>query len=801
MMTNNNSVRILVVEDTLSLLQLYSHLLNQAGYTVLEAGSGQAAKQIISEQHPDIVLLDRVLPDLDGSEICHWIKSSPEYAQTYVIMVSALRTSDDDRLGGLEAGADDYLVKPVGRRELLARVNVAARLKTAQWALQASEAKHRTLTENSPDLIIRLDPAGQPIYANQRLRSLLKVDPADFLAHGWQVLQMPADMVCRLRRACELIALTGEEQRIDVTHQVGGELRFMDARLVPEFNRDGSVSSILAVLRDFTDHIRAEQVISRLAAVVQQTHDPVVMTDQHGMIEYINQAFQTLTGCDERCIGQTIGAILGTADENQDNILQHFAAVQAGQKSWEGVSYFQRADGQRCEVEASIFPITDIHGNITSLVGMLRDLTERRRSEREREALLAIAGALRKATTRDEIVTVVLDQIMAMLNVEGAALATLDSETGETVIERAVGEHSYMTGARYKEPTGVMEQILSTGQPYLLNELHLPQVPAAIREADIVHVFLGVPMIVEQRGIGVIWIGSVHKISQKSSDILFALAEMAANSLHRVALYEELQAYAADLERRVAERTWELAEANQRLLELDRLKSKFVSNVSHELRTPISNLKLYMSLLKRGKSEKRAHYEAMLEVSVQRLGQLVEDILNLSRLEIAQYQPRDFAPTDFNAIVSQTVNLHLPQAESNGVTLQLDVDEELPLIYGDYNQLSQLVSNLVVNALNYTPAGCVEVTTYLPNGGSSIGLKVKDTGIGIMPEDQPHVFERFYRGSHRQADHIPGTGLGLAIVKEIVEIHHGSIQLESHPDVGTQVHVILPVQADPGVGD
>src|SRR5690606_32866185 len=141
---------------------------------------------------------------------------------------------------------------------------------------------------------------------------------------------------------------------------------------------------------------------------------------------------------------------------------------------------------------------------------------------------------LRKATTRDEIVTVVLDQIMAMLNVEGAALATLDSETGETVIERAVGEHSYMTGARYKEPTGVMEQILSTGQPYLLNELHLPQVPAAIREADIVHVFLGVPMIVEQRGIGVIWIGSVHKISQKSSDILFALAEMAANSLHRV---------------------------------------------------------------------------------------------------------------------------------------------------------------------------------------------------------------------------------------------------------------------------
>src|SRR5690606_34030213 len=123
--------------------------------------------------------------------------------------------------------------------------------------------------------------------------------------------------------------------------------------------------------------------------------------------------------------------------------------------------------------------------------------------------------------------------------------------------------------------------------------------------------------------------------------LLEAIADMAANTLHRVARFEELEQYASDLEMRVSSRTREMAEANQQLRELDRLKSKFVSNVSHELRTPISNLKLYMSLLQRGKPEKRAHYEAMLQTSSERLGQLVEDILNLSRLEIAHYQPRE----------------------------------------------------------------------------------------------------------------------------------------------------------------
>ncbi len=207
-----------------------------------------------------------------------------------------------------------------------------------------------------------------------------------------------------------------------------------------------------------------------------------------------------------------------------------------------------------------------------------------------------------------------------------------------------------------------------------------------------------------------------------------------------------------------------------------------------------------MSLLQRGKPEKRPHYESMLQLSVERLGQLVEDILNLSRLEIAHYQPRELGLTDLNALISQIVTLHQPQAEAAGLELAFQADSTLPLVDGDYNQLSQLVTNLVVNSLHYTRQGSVNVITETLRSQDQVRLYIQDTGVGILPEDVPHVFERFYRGNHRQAEDIPGTGLGLAIVREIVEIHHGEITVSSQVDEGTCFEVTLPVaQSDGGM--
>ena len=135
---------------------------------------------------------------------------------------------------------------------------------------------------------------------------------------------------------------------------------------------------------------------------------------------------------------------------------------------------------------------------------------------------------------------------------------------------------------------------------------------------------------------------------------------------------DEIRRLNEDLEQRVVERTRELAEANARLTELDQLKSKFVSDVSHELRTPIANLKLYIDLLERGKPEKQTHYVAVLQQQVHRVAALVDDILDLSRLERRKEQGLIYRAVALNEVVDQVVLAHQPRAEADGLLLTFE---------------------------------------------------------------------------------------------------------------------------------
>jgi PAS domain S-box-containing protein len=259
-----------------------------------------------------------------------------------------------------------------------------------------------------------------------------------------------------------------------------------------------------------------------------------------------------------------------------------------------------------------------------------------------------------------------------------------------------------------------------------------------------------------------------------------------------------------------------------RLRELDRLKSKFVSNVSHELRTPLTNIKMYVSLLKSGKAEKRARYLEVIERESNRLGMLIEDILSLSSLEARETPPQRMLMV-VGEIVESVLSVHQPQAESKAIDLSAQVAPSLPLIKADRNQIIQMLTNLVSNALNYTPEeGSVRVSAFqvqvtqgmanvvhgaegemgekatlaLPLGGVRdgmwIAIRVSDTGIGIPTEDLERVFDRFYRGRVENLG-IPGTGLGLPIVREILDLHKGHVFVESEEGVGSTFTVLLPV--------
>ncbi len=235
-----------------------------------------------------------------------------------------------------------------------------------------------------------------------------------------------------------------------------------------------------------------------------------------------------------------------------------------------------------------------------------------------------------------------------------------------------------------------------------------------------------------------------------------------------------------------------------RLQELDRLKSQFVNTVSHELRTPLTNFKLYLSLLERGMAERREEYLAVLQRETARLERLISNLLDLSRLEETRHVTRR-QPLDLTGLVAQVVETHLPQAQEKQLTLSYrPADQPLPPLWGDRDELVQMLTNLVANALAYTPpGGCVEVSsrpgTMLDAQSGAAIIEVRDTGIGIAEQDMLHIFDRFYRGANTVHGEVPGTGLGLAITKEIVERHQGTIEVRSQLGQGSTFRVFLPL--------
>ncbi len=228
---------------------------------------------------------------------------------------------------------------------------------------------------------------------------------------------------------------------------------------------------------------------------------------------------------------------------------------------------------------------------------------------------------------------------------------------------------------------------------------------------------------------------------------------------------------------------------------LDRMKSQFVSTVSHELRTPITTIKLYVALLRRCAPDKRDEYLDALSREADHQARLLEDILQLLRIDAGRMDLR-LEPTPLNPLIDGAVGSYRLLAEENGLLLQRHLADPSPLVYVDAERTTWVLRNLLGNAIRYTQqGGRVEIVTRREElaGRSWATVTVSDTGIGISEDELPHIFERFYRGERPRQMQMPGTGLGLAIVKEIVELHGGRVTVTSRVDEGATFIVWLPL--------
>lgn len=238
----------------------------------------------------------------------------------------------------------------------------------------------------------------------------------------------------------------------------------------------------------------------------------------------------------------------------------------------------------------------------------------------------------------------------------------------------------------------------------------------------------------------------------------------------------------------------ELREKHAQLKELDDLKSRFVSNVSHELRTPLAVIKLYATLARKGRPEKQLHYLQTIEQETHRLETMVENILDLTRMDrqALRVSPEWVAAEE---IISQVMQVYEETAQKRGIELRNHVRGELEPLWADKNHLIQMLTNLVDNALKYTPRGghvWVAARTISDDAQPLLEIAVGDTGVGIPKDEQEKVFDRFYRGSNNTPGST-GTGLGLAIVQELMTQHKGKVALKSQDGEGSVFALQFPL--------
>ena len=297
----------------------------------------------------------------------------------------------------------------------------------------------------------------------------------------------------------------------------------------------------------------------------------------------------------------------------------------------------------------------------------------------------------------------------------------------------------------------------------------------------------------------------IFKDSSFSSDdatCFQTIARQAALPLKNATLYQEIK------------------ETNHKLEKLERLKSEFISIVSHELRTPLTSIKNSLDILKSGKcGDVTSNMEKFLDMAgrnVQRLSGIINDLLDLSKIEAGKM---DFVFKDMNihSVVDYVKSALSEVAKEHGLTLLAEETENLPDITADSQRLEQVLTNLVSNAIKFTPEGkTITIKTELINAadikchpyfeddikklsGDYIMVSVIDEGIGIAEKDLLHAFDKFAQLENSLSRKVGGSGLGLPIAKQLLEAHQGTIWCDSTPDVGSAFHFVVPVTKVPAM--
>ncbi len=825
---------ILVVDDDPQTVQMIGYILRKQDYEVAEALSGAEALEAVARRRPDLMLLDLMMPDMDGIEVCRRVRADPKLAQMPVVVLTA-KTHPADRAQGWQAGADDYITKPIDPTDLINRIRMALQrpgsdqrhgdllteiahgvvmtlnailawvlvvsedgrtLKSAATAAMAGEDMTRlflrAIKGGPGDITFPLAKQISPLcevaltdraLLDQTAAALGQMPGGDLLARGMETVS------ARTASVLPLIARGSTVGVLMVARLADMRLEAVDPRLLDVFASQAAMAvenaRLIRKLEQQEQETRREKSFHQ--TLVNTMGDGLLMLDRNFGISFVNRRLCRMLGYEEaELVGRPLSNLIHEGDRS---------SAEAWLNRGGGTSSFEkrlvRKDGSWLSVLAVHVPSSQTDfGDVI----VVTDLTEQKTREtalmRRTRQLTAINTAGRTMAASidfDSILQTILEETVRVLGARGGSILLIDEANAALIFRAVVGPRSEgLLGLKLPFGQGVIGWVAKTGQPALVDDVRKDErfyrgidQTTGLTTTNIV----AVPLLIKRNVIGVLEM--VNKVEgqfdEEDLSVTETLAQWAAVAIENAQLVHDLRARALELEKAYAE-----------LTEADKIKDELIQNVSHELRTPLTFILGYVELLAAGDLGPltEAHVNALniVKRKCMALTKVVNDIVALRRLEVAGLDRR---PVSLNGLIAQAAEAARITAEKSVQSVAAELPPRDVVASIDEERVGQVLDNLLNNAIKFSPS-TGRILLRLQDLEGDIRVEVEDQGIGIAPDKVERIFERFYQVDGSSTRRYGGVGLGLAICKEIVDAHGGKIWAESAPGRGSRFIFTLP---------
>ena len=790
-MSANARVNLLLVDDVEENLVALRAILEPLEQNLVLARSGEEALRELLLRDFACILLDVQMPGLDGFETASLIKQRERTRHVPIIFLTAISKDERHVFRGYTAGAVDYIFKPFEPELLRSKVSVFIDLHRKTQELQrqsqllrerelaeerrVSEERYRQLADAMPQIVWTSDPQGHATYYNRRWFEYTGMDLEDADETAWTRVVHPDDLPTAIARR-EATLVSGEIFEVEYRFRAAdGSYRWHLGRAVPIRGADDAIEFWIGTATDIHDH-----------KLIQQAQ------------EFLIDA----------------GALLGSSLDHVESLRALAQAAVPAVADWAAVHVLEDGELRQLAV-AHVDPQKVLYAE-----ELQQRYPPRKRigaayvvEEREPVLVTEVSENLIRSIAVDDLHYDLIKQ----LGLESIVIVPICGRDGD-----ALGAISLVTaesGRRYDDrDVRFAEELARRAATAIENARLYERAEEEARAARLLAAVGDGVVMIDRDSVVRLWnpaaaaitgVSAEAAVGRSIRDVVAGWDELAARVPVASGPGETVRAETTPVE--VGGRELWISGSGVGFDEgtvyafrdlteeraLEQMRSDFVATVSHELRTPVAAIYGSALTIRRPdldlEDEMRDHLLEVIADESVRLTGIIEDLLLASHLDSGRLQLA-MEECDPRELATSVIGAQETHVGSPDIRLELEVDDEIPTVRADRNQLHQVLDNLVENAIKYSPDGG-EVRLTVRANGNSVRFSVSDSGLGIPAGEQRRIFEKFYRLDPNMTRGIGGTGLGLYITRELVHRFDGRIWVDSREGEGSTFHVELPIAA------